>query len=554
MNITFSLPTMIDATGILQGLSGENAAKTGESEGSDGFAELLSNLAAIVPAATLVAPAEDGRQEAGLSGGKNLPVALQDLPDDGPGEPTIRRPEAELSAVLSLLQGLGPVAQLPVPTPANSNPIASKVSAPAQTPIAHLLEPVPNANPSAIRSLSTAPATPLEAAISSTGVGAGAASAGKGGELQGLGPVAQLPVPTPANSNPVASKVPSPAQTPTAHLLEPVPNADPSAIRSLSTAPATPLEAVISSTGEGAGAASARKGEGLHVRIAAAARPVEAGVALPIQPVIAEAARGERPAAVIDGAPLANAALAPKQVPASTEARGSAATAAVSLQTSTGDTASDADRQPSDDAGTAERSAAAPRAANNVDTAKPTGPAFAAQIDDAAPALRPVTSTHRPIATDPFADVERVVEHLMAARQTDLSKPAAIAVAHRDFGALTVTFAPAADGMNVEIAAETNESQRALAAAMAQDRGTVRAQDTAPQSAAQQNQTAPHAQDRSASGSQSGAGFAPGHGSNQSQGDNPRSQNSDQRGRHGGTATPGNPNTARPSSDDALYA
>ncbi|UVI39502.1 hypothetical protein [Qipengyuania spongiae] len=474
MNISFSLPTTIDATGILQGLSGENAAKTGESEGSDGFAELLSNLAAIVPAATLVAPAQDGRQEDGLSGGKNLPVALQALPDDGVGEPANRTPEAELSAVLALLQGLGPVAQLPVPSPANSNPVASKVLAPVQTPTAHLLEPVPNANPSAIRSLSTAPASSLDAALSSIGEGVDAASARKGGELK--------------------------------------------------------------------------------VRITAAARPVEAGVALPIHPVIAEAARGERPAAAIDGAPLANATLATKQVPASTEARGSAATVAVSSQTSTGDTASDADRQPSDDAGTPERSAAAPRAANNVDTPKPTGPAFAAQIEDAAPALRPVASTPRPIATDPFADVERVVEHLMAARQTDLSKPAAIAVAHREFGALTVTFAPAADGMNVEIAAETNESQRALAAAMAQDRGTVRAQDTAPQSAAQQNQTAPHAQDRSASGSQSGAGFAQGHGSHQSQGDNPRSQNSDQRGRHGGTATPGNPNTARPSSDDALYA
>ena len=474
MNISFSLPTSIDATGILRGLSGEKAAETGASEGSDGFAELLNSLAAIVPASLVASSAGEDRQNGELPTGKNLPAALQALPEDVSEAPADRTPEAELSAVLSLLQVPGPIARLPVPTPANSNPIASEARA-------------------------------------------------------------------------------SPQPAVTANLLDPVPNAHPSAIRSLPTPPATPLEAAISSMGKGAEVASARKGGELQVRISSAARPVEAGVAFPIQPALAESARGERPPAAIDGAPLANAALVLKQAPASTEARQSTATVALSSQPSEGDTGSDVAHQPSNDAGTAEHSATAPRAANNVDTAK-AAPIFAAQIDDAAPALSPVASTPRPLATDPFADVERVVEHLMAARQTDLSKPAAIAVAHREFGALTVTFAPAADGMNVEIAAETNESQRALAAAMAQDRSIVRAQDTAPQPTAQQNQPAPHAQDRSASGSQNGAGFAQGQGSHQSQGDNPRSQNSDQRGRHGGTATPGNPNTARPSSDDALYA
>ena len=55
-----------------------------------------------------------------------------------------------------------------------------------------------------------------------------------------------------------------------------------------------------------------------------------------------------------------------------------------------------------------------------------------------------------------------VVEHLTAARQMDLSKPAAIAVAHKEFGALTVTFDQSAGKMNVEIAAENQESQRRL--------------------------------------------------------------------------------------------
>lgn len=492
MNISFSLPTTIDATAILQGLPGANAAKSGDKEGSDGFAELLNTLAAIVPTTLVDASAQDNRQNTELPTGKILPVALQALPEGSLEEPVDTTPESQLSAVLALLQGVGTVAPLPVPTPANSNRVAP------EAPQARAL-PQPAA-------VVTNPSAPISIAA----------------------PVAALP---------------------TADL------------------PAASLEPAKAAVGKEAQALPLRQAGEMQVRITAAAKPAEAGVAAGTsKPASAPTeARVQLPAAsapaqtsgsdaAAQAAPIVNAALTSKQATAPTEARAPIAMAAAPSQGSEGKATSDAERQPGDDGDSAERPASALRATNASETARPSAPLFAAQVEDAAPALRPVAGTPRPIATDTFADVERVVEHLMAARQTDLSKPAAIAVAHREFGALTVTFAPSGDGMNVEIAAETNESQRALAAAMAQDRGPVRQQDTAAQPATQQNQPAPHAQDRSASGNQNGAGLAHGQGSGQSHGDNSRSQNSDPRGRHGGTATPGNSTSARTSSDDALYA
>ena len=135
----------------------------------------------------------------------------------------------------------------------------------------------------------------------------------------------------------------------------------------------------------------------------------------------------------------------------------------------------------------------------------------------------------------------------MAARQFDLSKPAAIAVAHKEFGALTLTFDHSAGGMNVEIATEDGEAQRALAAAMANDRGATRAQDLtaqSPSSATQPGQT----------GGERGAANNAGTGSGNAAGDDQRQQTSDQRSRHGERA-PNQPQApAQSSSDDALYA
>ena len=143
----------------------------------------------------------------------------------------------------------------------------------------------------------------------------------------------------------------------------------------------------------------------------------------------------------------------------------------------TGDTAAstgEGEGRANDDTAFADKTAAAPRAASNGEAAKPVAQAFTLPGAETSADVRPLSSSARPIASDQFANVERVVDQIMAARQADLSKPAAIAVAHREFGQLTVTFDRTADGMNVEVAAQDGETQRALAAAMANERPVAR--------------------------------------------------------------------------------
>ena len=103
--------------------------------------------------------------------------------------------------------------------------------------------------------------------------------------------------------------------------------------------------------------------------------------------------------------------------------------------------------------------------------------------------------------------------------------------------------------MNVEIAAENQESQRALAAAMASDRGMPRQQDMGGHSQSAQNQNNHAAADRHGGNGNSSAASGQGNA-----GDNGRSQQFDQRGRHDERARPGTQTPARNSGDDALYA
>ena len=160
----------------------------------------------------------------------------------------------------------------------------------------------------------------------------------------------------------------------------------------------------------------------------------------------------------------------------------------------TGDTAAstgEGEGRANDDTAFADKTAADPRAASNGEAAKPVAQAFILPGAETSADVRPLSSSARPIASDQFANVERVVDQIMAARQADLSKPAAIAVAHREFGQLTVTFDRTADGMNVEIAAQDGEMQRALAAAMANERPVARQHDGASIAANTTNANAP---------------------------------------------------------------
>ncbi|MEH6723072.1 MAG: hypothetical protein V7686_06080 [Qipengyuania sp.] len=276
--------------------------------------------------------------------------------------------------------------------------------------------------------------------------------------------------------------------------------------------------------------------QGLEVRISAAQQPRDPRAAGMVSSLQTGKAAMELPAVAGHGrAEAARVVTAPEREAAALQGAGTAQR-------------SDIGERKIGDKALAEKLASKPRTSATSDAAKSMPQALAVAADGSASTIQPVSSAARPIATDQFANVERVVEHLMAARQFDLSKPAAIAVAHKEFGALTLTFDHSAGGMNVEIAAEDGEAQRALAAAMANDRGATRPQDLAaqsPSSATQPGQTG---------GERGGAANNAGTGSGNAAGDDQRQQTSDQRSRHGERA-PNQPQApAQSSSDDALYA
>lgn len=211
--------------------------------------------------------------------------------------------------------------------------------------------------------------------------------------------------------------------------------------------------------------------------------------------------------------------------------------------------AANADRKPGKDQSGTEKHAAGAIAANSQDTGKLIGNGTAMPFEEAFNAARPAAAAARPVVADPFANVERVVEHLMAARQIDLTKPAAISVAHREFGSLTVTFDQSEKGVNVEIAAENRDAQRALAAAMASERGSSRQQDSGALNFSTVNQPASANAERGGSTGNSGA--APGQSGS---GHEHRSQNSEQRSRQGDGAPSNRQSPAPKSGDEALYA
>ena len=76
MTIFSSLPNSPDVLSFLAGLEGGKSPKSVPSEGADGFAELLDQLSAVLPADAEALGLLTGRQDAGLPGGKDLPVDL----------------------------------------------------------------------------------------------------------------------------------------------------------------------------------------------------------------------------------------------------------------------------------------------------------------------------------------------------------------------------------------------------------------------------------------------------------------------------------------------
>lgn len=437
MTFSIALPKSLDTASSAAGLASENGQKSAGFEGTDGFAELLSQLASFTPPAGQDDTVEADRQAGDLPTGKELPLAA-------PGLPVLGNTLAAPTAIDATGEAGKPAAGGLVP------------NAP-KTDLA-MTAPTPRA---------TAP-------------GAGLADA--------------------AGEEPVAG-----------------------------------LEVRISAAQEPRDPRAAGMVSSLQTGKAAMDLPAVAAHGRSEAAPVATAPQSETKASVKAAATETAVAAPAKAEPAALQGAGTVQRSAIG------------ERKIGDKA-LAEKLASKPRTTAASDAAKSMPQALAVAADGSASTIQPVSSAARPIATDQFANVERVVEHLMAARQFDLSKPAAIAVAHKEFGALTLTFDHSAGGMNVEIAAEDGEAQRALAAAMANDRGATRPQDMAaqsPSSATQPGQTG---------GERGGSANNAGTGSGNAAGDDQRQQTSDQRSRHGERA-PNQPQApAQSSSDDALYA
>lgn len=447
MNISFALSKTPDTQSVAAGLDGESGRKNGASQGVDGFADLLNQLASVLPVLPAgLGTAESGteeRQDGELPTGNILPLLPVDPVADADADADV-----ELALVASPLMSL-------VPPAAQALVVAGSSDA------------------------SLAAGKPINNA---SGIAPQAIAA----QLVAIG----------------AEAPPSESSEPTSFV----------------------------------------------VRIAAADKPVDAKAADLFVTAPEGKAQSASPApATNDRLSQAVAAGTAKATPVDAKAATASATTSQpavqpTLDPASGDRKQDGDRPASDRQAPASQTSTA-------DLAKVSPQLVSARFEDTMVAARAGTVTPRTVTTDQFAQVERVVEHLTAARQMDLSKPAAIAVAHKEFGALTVTFDQSGGKMNVEIAAENQESQRALAAAMASDRGMPRQQDMGGHSQSAQNQNNHAAADRHGGNGNSSAASGQGNA-----GDNGRSQQFDQRGRHDERARPGTQTPARNSGDDALYA
>lgn len=85
----------------------------------------------------------------------------------------------------------------------------------------------------------------------------------------------------------------------------------------------------------------------------------------------------------------------------------------------------------------------------------------------AAPTASPLAPTAAPLASIDRADaIASVVDRIAAAREVGMGSLSSLAVAHRDFGEITVSFLDKGNALDVSLTAAGEENQRALAAAL----------------------------------------------------------------------------------------
>ncbi|GEM_PF-2174489 len=142
-------------------------------------------------------------------------------------------------------------------------------------------------------------------------------------------------------------------------------------------------------------------------------------------------------------------------------------------------------------AATAEREIERPRMAASTATASgttsTTAPSFSATTPALAVDSAPVTTSLRAQGHEQMADLAQIVDRLAAAREALAPAKAALSIDHAEFGELTLRFDQGQDGrLTAELAGANAETHRAVAHALAAERGQTGQGDGSPASQQQQ--------------------------------------------------------------------
>jgi len=208
----------------------------------------------------------------------------------------------------------------------------------------------------------------------------------------------------------------------------------------------------------------------------------------------------------------------------------------------------------------ADRPIAAPEASQLAASTSGTAPQPTAGAP-AAPLSAPLApgvsfgTASQPAASPQFPDLAAMVDRIVAARDSAGSASATIAVAHKELGNLSLTFETSGRMLDVEVAAQDSDTQRALAAAIAADRPQLRGADTLANTQSQtHNQTQGQAQAQTGASAQGGD---PGTRQSGEAGDGRADRQSGRGGsdRHDGGQPRGSAHrSADPKSDGGIYA
>lgn len=515
--------------------SGEEEAGSGA---FDGFANLLDQLVQIapiegddkavglLPAAAQEALGASGK-ESGKEGGKILPVLPVSLPGlaklqafgaedgepfDASGTPkTILDTPASMTAKIVEL----PVGRLDAARLAQGAALAQATpSVSAQIPAADKTTPTANVLPIEPK---TSPAANLGTLLAASSSGAPAAVSPVAA-FAAASPIAALAAaPAVSTASTTASPVGIPAAiSPVASVATASPVGTLASASTVSTASTqsltgTPVSAITIAAGPTASVAMSARVENaavveLPVTASDTARRILGSGEDAPTPAPVRATRAALAPSSETGAQTAAAATALPPMVAKSDAKpGLAAQAAALAPVASAKTEGDADTARPVEAVQAPTRLATPADTPRVDAAiaAPTAPALAPAGTEA---ITRAADLARPDAFAAIDSIARMVDRLSAARDFGVVPTAAMAVMHKEFGELSIAIDRISDTLQVEVAAKDGEAQRALAAALANERAAALAGDRGTQRSFEAQQSAAQGNTNGNGAGQSAAG------------------------------------------------